>query len=82
MLGRGLGAPIDARARILPPEEEALAERVLRRHYGLGRRLFYLLVEPVLRRRGVGQVYLEIVPTSQIASPQCQAPQSGAEGRS
>jgi PPOX class probable F420-dependent enzyme len=27
ILGRSLGAPMDARARILPPEEEALAER-------------------------------------------------------
>ncbi len=62
--GRSLGPAIDAHARMLSPAEEEEAERVLRRHYGLGRRLFYLLAEPVSRLRGSGQVYLEIVPAS------------------
>jgi PPOX class probable F420-dependent enzyme len=80
-LGRIRGAATAARARILPPDAEALAERVLRRHYGLGRRLFYLLIEPVLRLRGIGEAYLEIVPASEIASPQCDAPPLELEGR-
>jgi PPOX class probable F420-dependent enzyme len=62
--GRSLGPAIDARARMLPHAEEPAAEEVLRHHYGLGRCLYKLLVEPVSRLRGSGQVYLEIVPAS------------------
>jgi hypothetical protein len=60
--GRMLGPTIDARARILGPEETPRAERVLATRYGLVRRLFALVVEPFFRWRGLAEVYLEIVP--------------------
>jgi PPOX class probable F420-dependent enzyme len=64
MRGRILGPGFDARARMLPAggAKKAAAERVLSRHYGLGRRLFYLSSLPVSRLKGQAPVYLEIVP--------------------
>jgi PPOX class probable F420-dependent enzyme len=55
--GRPLGAPFVATARVVPPEEEAEAERRLQANYGLGRRLYSLLSSRV------HNVYLEVTPT-------------------
>ncbi len=59
--GRALGPRVGARARILPADDAARAERVLAARYGFGRRLFMALVVPVFRWRGKREVYLEIV---------------------
>jgi PPOX class probable F420-dependent enzyme len=59
--GRRLGAPLEAMARILAQGEIDLAEKALAERYGFGRRLFGLLVEPILHLRGGAPVYLEIV---------------------
>jgi PPOX class probable F420-dependent enzyme len=61
-LGRPLGEPLRGRARLLGPDESDVAERVLRSRYGVGRRLFGALVEPIFARRGLTPVYLEVVP--------------------
>lgn len=66
--GRALGPRVAARARILPPDDAAQAERVLAARYGLGRRLFMALVVPVFRWRGKREVYLEIVADGQGAA--------------
>lgn len=63
--GRLRGPFAAARARLLAPEEEASAERVLQRRYGLGRRLFAVLVEPWFHLRGQRSVYLEIAPVGE-----------------
>jgi uncharacterized protein len=60
--GRQLGAAVGGVARILAGAETGRAERTLRRRYGLGRRLFERLVEPLLRWRGSAPLYLEITP--------------------
>lgn len=60
--GRLRGPLVAARARLLPAHEEPAAERVLRGRYGLGRRLFAVLVEPFFHLCGQRSVYLEIVP--------------------
>jgi PPOX class probable F420-dependent enzyme len=56
------GAAIGGRARLLAPHEVAVAERALRSRYGLGRRLFGLLVEPIFALRGLAPVYVEVTP--------------------
>jgi hypothetical protein len=56
--GKPLGAPFEARARVLDAHEEHLAEAALARRYGLGRELFERAMD-VLR---VDMCYLEIVP--------------------
>jgi uncharacterized protein len=56
--GKPLGAPLEATARMLTPEEEPLAERVLANRYGLGRVLFELAMD--IARVDMG--YLEITP--------------------
>lgn len=56
--GKPLGAPFEATARLLAPEEEPLAERVLASRYGLGRALF----EWTMDRLRVDMGYLEITP--------------------
>jgi uncharacterized protein len=56
--GEPLGAPLEARARVLDPEEEALAERALAARYGAGRALFEWAMD-ALR---VDMCYLEILP--------------------
>jgi uncharacterized protein len=60
--GKPLGPPVEAIARVLPPEEEARAEAALSSNYGLGRRLYESVGDAV---GGVEAVYLEIVPTKQ-----------------
>jgi uncharacterized protein len=46
-------------ARVLPGDDEAHAERALQANYGLGRRLYEGVSEPL----GVHTVYLEVTPT-------------------
>jgi uncharacterized protein len=55
--GRPLGAPLEATARMLAPEDEPLAERVLANRYGLGRAIFEWVMD-ILR---VDMGYLEIM---------------------
>jgi len=56
--GRPLGAPIEASARVLPREQEALAERALAMRYGRGRELF----ERAMDLMRVDMCYLELRP--------------------
>jgi PPOX class probable F420-dependent enzyme len=56
--GRPLGAPLEARARMLASTEEAPAERALATAYGFGRALFERTMD-VMR---VDMGYLEITP--------------------
>jgi PPOX class probable F420-dependent enzyme len=56
--GKPLGAPFEATARMLSPQEEPHAERVLAGRYGLGRALF----EWTMDRLRVDMGYLEITP--------------------
>jgi uncharacterized protein len=56
--GEPLGAPLEARARVLDPDEEPLAERALAARYGAGRALFEWAMD-ALR---VDTCYLEILP--------------------
>jgi PPOX class probable F420-dependent enzyme len=56
--GRPLGAPFEATGRMLPPEEEAVAERALATRYGLGRALFEWAMDALRVDMG----YLEITP--------------------
>lgn len=58
--GRPLGAPFEASARVLDPEEEQAAERALGDAYGLGRALFEWSVDAIR----VDMCYLEIVPSA------------------
>jgi len=64
--GRPLGAPFEARGRLLDPEEEPLAERALLARYGVGRALFERAAD-IMR---VDMGYVEITP----------GPWGGAEG--
>ena len=56
--GKPLGAPFEARARVLDVEEEPVGERALVARYGFGRWLFEMAMD-VLR---IDMCYLEIVP--------------------
>ncbi|HST32352.1 MAG TPA: PPOX class F420-dependent oxidoreductase [Solirubrobacteraceae bacterium] len=56
--GKPLGAPLEARARMLAPAEEAVAERALAARYGFGRELFERTMD-LLR---VDMCFLEITP--------------------
>jgi uncharacterized protein len=56
--GRPLGAPLEARARVLAAEEEPRGERALANRYGFGRALFERAMD-VMR---VDMCYLEITP--------------------
>lgn len=56
--GRALGPSIEARARVLPADEEAAANQALNRKYGLRRRFFDVLHRLRRRRRAL----LEILP--------------------
>ena len=56
--GKPLGAPFEARARVLAAEQEPLAERTLAARYGLGRELF----ERAMDMLRVDTCYLEITP--------------------
>jgi PPOX class probable F420-dependent enzyme len=57
--GKPLGPPFDGRARILPPEETARADRAIAANYGLGRRLY----EGVGHALPVTTVYVEVAAT-------------------
>jgi PPOX class probable F420-dependent enzyme len=54
--GKPLGSPFEATARMLPSQDEAIAEQALVRRYGLGRALF----EWTLDRMRIDMCYLEI----------------------
>ncbi len=54
--GKPLGPATDATARILTPDEEAVAEAALKDNYGLGRRLF----EGMAMNFGPEGVYVEV----------------------
>jgi uncharacterized protein len=56
--GKPLGPPFEATARMVSPEEEPRAERVLASRYGFGRALF----EWAMDRLRVDMGYLEITP--------------------
>jgi PPOX class probable F420-dependent enzyme len=56
--GEPLGAPLEARGRVLEPAEEALAERALARRYGIGRALF----ERAMDALRVDMCFLELAP--------------------
>jgi PPOX class probable F420-dependent enzyme len=56
--GEPLGAPLEARGRVLEPDEEALAERALARRYGIGRALF----ERAMDALRVDMCFLELTP--------------------
>ena len=56
--GEPLGAPLEASAHMLEPEQERVAERALAGRYGLGRALFERAMD-VMR---VDMCYLEITP--------------------
>jgi PPOX class probable F420-dependent enzyme len=53
--GRPLGPPVEAQARVLPPEDEPAAERSLARKYGLRRR-----ISERLRPSRPGDAYVEV----------------------
>jgi uncharacterized protein len=57
--GKPTGPLAEGVARVLPGEEEERAERALRANYGLGRRLYEGVSEPL----GARTVYLEVTPT-------------------
>jgi uncharacterized protein len=56
--GKPLGAPLEATARMLGPEQEPLAERALARRYGFGRELF----ERTMDALRVDMCFIEITP--------------------
>jgi uncharacterized protein len=56
--GQPLGAPFEARARVLQDDREPLAEQALARRYGLGRELFERTMD-LLR---IDMCFLEITP--------------------
>lgn len=56
--GKPLGSPFEATARMLPSQDEIVAERALVLRYGLGRALF----EWAIDRMRVDMCYLEITP--------------------
>jgi uncharacterized protein len=56
--GKPLGAPLEARALVLPSAHEPIGERALARRYGLGRELFERAMD-LLR---VDMCFLEITP--------------------
>lgn len=73
MRGRPLGAPFEARARVLDPADEPRAERALADRYGLGRALF----EWAADRMRVDMCYLEITVGAWDARPEMRAATSG-----
>jgi uncharacterized protein len=71
--GEPLGAPFEARARMLLPAEEPIAERALAARYGLGRELFERTMD-LLR---VDMCFLEITPGEWGASAATPGEQPG-----
>jgi uncharacterized protein len=63
--GRPLGAPFEARARVLAAADEQLAEQALAGRYGLGRELFERAMD-LLR---VDMCFLEITPGAWERNP-------------
>jgi PPOX class probable F420-dependent enzyme len=57
--GKPTGPLAAGLARVLPEHEEAAAEAALRSNYGLGRRIYEGMAEPL----GVHTVYLEVTAT-------------------
>ncbi len=56
--GKPLGPAADGHARILPPEEEEVAERAIQANFGIGRKLY----EGVAMKVGPKGVYVEVNP--------------------
>ena len=56
--GKPTGPLAEGTARVLEPEQERRAERALQSNYGLGRRLYEGVAEPL----GAHMVYLEVTP--------------------
>jgi uncharacterized protein len=56
--GRPLGEGVEARARVLSPQEEKHAETVIQSNFGLGRRMY----EGVAMNFGPNGVYVEVTP--------------------
>jgi PPOX class probable F420-dependent enzyme len=78
--GKPLGAPFEARARVLDADEEPVGERALAARYGLGREIFERAMD-ILR---VDMCYLEITPGAwgqQAAQAVAGAVERRAEGR-
>ena len=64
-LGRALGRPVDALAcEVASPSSQVAAEHALRLRYGLGRRLFALVVVPIFHLQVKTPVYLEVAPAN------------------
>ena len=61
--GKPLGPMAEGRARVLPPEDETIAEAAIQSNYGLGRRAYKLSAD----RASAGSVYLEITPGGEPA---------------
>jgi PPOX class probable F420-dependent enzyme len=57
-VGKPQGPLTEARARVLPPEEEEHAEAAIQSNYGKGREIF----ESMGDRMGVETVYIEVTP--------------------
>lgn len=58
MRGKPRGAAAEGVARVLPREDEAMAEAAIQANYGLGRRIY----EQPLTRSSLDWVYIEISP--------------------
>lgn len=58
MRGKPRGPAAEGHARVLPPEEDELAEAAIQANYGLARRVY----EQPLTRSSLDWVYLEIAP--------------------
>jgi uncharacterized protein len=56
--GKPRGPLAEGRARVLPPEEEPVAEAAIQSNYGFGRRAYKAGID----RASAGSVYLEIAP--------------------
>jgi uncharacterized protein len=80
--GKPLGAPLEATARMLGPEQEPLAERALARRYGFGRELF----ERTMDALRVDMCFIEITPGAwgpggrEPERPQPGRPEADARG--
>jgi len=61
--GKPRGPLAEGHARVLPPEEEAVAEAAIQSNYGVGRRTYKLSAD----RARPGSLYLEIAPPVEAA---------------
>ena len=62
--GKPKGPLCEGTARILPPDEEEVAEHAIQSNYGAGRKVF----EGMGDRMGVEAVYIEVTPTGGSAA--------------